>query len=105
MRRCITLAVLAIVALTANAQSIVTLVCDGTNAEGAKKTVTIEYNENEGWAKDDDTVIVLRGGVTAKEIRTLSNIVDRQTGEFITRRPSSPRESYKGTCEKMARKF
>ena len=92
-----------VIASVANAE-VVTLECNGTNAAGAKETVTVQFDETAGWVNDNG-VISISDGVKADSLFGFKVIVDRRTGEYKTNRPHSPDESYKGTCEKMEKKF
>jgi len=83
---------------------VITLTCIGTNPAGQNKTYTVTYDESRGWVKDNP-LLNITDGVSAETLTGFHITVDRRTGEFRTRRPPSPDLDFKGTCEKMIRKF
>lgn len=98
------IALVIIVTTSSAIAEVVTLECKGANAAGAKENVVVRYDETVGWV-DDNGIIKIRDGVSAKDLTGFTVIIDRQTGKYRTNRPTSPDKDFRGTCEKMARKF
>ena len=103
MKSQITFSLLLVGASLANAQ-VVTLQCLGTNAAGTKQVVTVQFNEAQGWVKDN-SIMTIRDGVSPDFLVGMLVTVNRRTGEYHTTRSTSPDELYKGKCQKAERKF
>lgn len=76
---------------------IVKLECKGTSPSGAQQTLTISYDEADGWV-DDNGSIKMRDGVSAYYLTGIKVQVDRETGVYETR-SSTAGEKFKGTCK------
>jgi hypothetical protein len=90
--------------ITPAVAQVVTLECKGATAAGEKETHIVRYNEAAGWVKDNE-VMTIRDGVSAESLQGLFVTIDRRTGKYVTFRPKSPEQTFRGSCEKMDRKF
>jgi hypothetical protein len=75
---------------------VVTLECTGTSPKGTKQTLTIKFDEKEGWV--DDGSFKMRDGVAAYFLTGIKVFIDRQTGDYETRQ-STAGEKFKGKCK------
>jgi len=75
---------------------IVTLQCTGTSPTGTQQTLTVKFDEKEGWV--DDGSFKMRDGVAAYYLTGIKVFIDRQSGDYETRK-STAGEKFKGKCK------
>lgn len=76
---------------------VVTLECKGASPAGTKETMTIKFDEAAGWV-EDNSAIKYRDGVTPNFLTGIRVFIDRQSGEYETRKTTAG-EKFKGTCQ------
>lgn len=81
---------------------VVTLECKGTSPAGTQQTITVSYNEADGWVEDG--AIRMRDGVSAYYLTGIKIMIDRESGEYETRKTTAG-EKFKGTCKPLERKL
>lgn len=76
---------------------VVTLECKGTSPKGTQQTLSVTYDEAAGWVNDGE--FPMRDGVSAYYLTGIKIMVDRESGEYETRK-STAGEKFKGTCSR-----
>jgi hypothetical protein len=90
------LALLLLLAPTLSLADIVTLECKGVSPSGKQETVTVKFDDVANWV-EDSSALKYRDGVATNFLTSIRIFIDRQSGEYETRKTTAG-EKFKGTC-------